>query len=232
MYRRQLMITEKPKSSVAEAYRAFRTNLQYAKADGKLKSILFTSSSSGEGKSVTAANTAIALAQGGAKVTLLDCDLRRPVQHLIFGRVATGISNILTGQGTVADYVQDTDITNLRLLASGPIPSNPSELLSSKKMVAILAHLSNQADYLIIDTPPVLPVTDTCVLASKVDGIIMVIGAGVVRPKEAQRAREELGRVNGLVLGVMINRVKSDDEMLGDYFNYCSYYSEAKKTAN
>jgi len=231
MYRRQLIVNEKPRSAIAEAYRAFRTNLQYSKIDGQLKSILFTSSGPGEGKSVTAANTAIALAQGGAKVIIMDCDLRRPVQHLIFGRVATGITNVLTGEGTVADYVQDTDIPNLRILASGPIPPNPSELLNSNKMVAILSELGSQADYLIIDTPPVLPVTDTCVLAPKVDGIIMVIGAGVVRPAEAQRAREALGRVNGLILGIMVNRVKSD-AMLGDYSSYCDYYSEVNKTAN
>lgn len=231
MYRRQLIVDEKPRSSIAEAYRAFRTNLQYSKVDGQLKSILFTSSGPGEGKSITAANTAIALAQGGAKVIILDCDLRRPVQHLIFGRVATGISNILSGKGTVADYVQDTDIPNLRILASGPIPPNPSELLNSNKMSDLLSTLGIQADYLIIDTPPVLPVTDTCVLASKVDGIIMVIGAGVVRPAEAQRAREALGRVNGSVLGVMVNRVKSD-EIFGDYSSYCNYYGEVKKTAN
>lgn len=231
MYRRQLIVDEKPRSPIAEAYRAFRTNLQYSKVDGQLKSILFTSSGPGEGKSVSAANTAIALAQGGARVVIMDCDLRRPVQHLIFGRVATGITNILAGNGTVADYVQDTNIPNLRILASGPLPPNPSELLNSNKMVSILSTLSVQVDYLIIDTPPVLPVTDTCVLASKVDGIIMVIGAGAVRPAEAQRAREALRRVNGVVLGVMVNRVKRD-EMLGDYSSYCNYYGEVKKTVN
>lgn len=231
MYRRQLIIEEKPRSTIAEAYRAFRTNLQYSKVDGQLKSILFTSSGSGEGKSVTAANTAIALAQGGAQVVILDCDLRRPVQHLIFGRVGTGITNILAGNGTVADYIQDTKIANLKVLASGPIPPNPSELLNSNRMAAIIAALRNRADYVIIDTPPVLPVTDTCVLASKVDGIIMVIGAGVVHPTDAQRAREALVRVNGSILGVMVNRVKKD-EILGDYSSYCNYYDEVKTTAN
>jgi len=231
MYRRQLIIDEKPRSPIAEAYRAFRTNLQYSKVDGQLKSILFTSSGPGEGKSVTSANIAIALAQGGAKVIILDCDLRRPVQHLIFGRVATGLTNVLAGEGTVADYMQDTDIPNLRILASGPIPPNPSELLNSKKMADLLSTLGKQADYLIIDTPPVLPVTDTCVLASKVDGIIMVLGAGVVRPVEAQAARDALERVNGQVLGVIVNRVKRDD-MLGDYYSYGGYYGEVKKTAN
>ena len=231
MYRRQLIVDEKPKSLIAEAYRTFRTNLQYSKINGQLKSIMFTSSGTGEGKSVTAANTAIALAQGGAKVVILDCDLRRPVQHLIFGRIATGITNILTGKGTIADYLQDTNIPNLRFLASGPIPSNPSELLNSNEMTEMLTALGMKADYLIIDTPPVLAVTDTCVLASKVDGIIMVIGAGVVRPAEAQRAKDALMRVNGLILGVMVNRVKSD-EMLGYYPQYCTYQGEVKKSIN
>jgi capsular exopolysaccharide synthesis family protein len=231
VYRRQLIANEKFKSSIAEAYRAFRTNLQHAKTDGALKSILFTSSSSGEGKSITAANTAIALAQGGAKVIVLDCDLHSPVQHLIFGRIATGITNILMGQGTVVDYVQNTDISNLKILASGPIPPNPSELLNSNKLVAMLATLGKQADYLIIDTPPVLAVTDTCVLASKVDGIIIVIGAGVVRPAQAQEAREALARANGSILGIIVNRVKSDG-LLGDDVRYCDYRGRVKKTRN
>lgn len=231
MYRRQLIINDKPRSPIAEAYRAFRTNLQYSKVDGQLKSILFTSSGPSEGKSITAANTAIALSQGGAKVVIVDCDLRRPVQHLIFGRVATGVTNVLKGNGTVIDHLQDTDIRNLRILASGPIPPNPSELLNSNKMVDILSTLGTQADYIIIDTPPVLPVTDTCVLASKVDGIIMVIGAGVVRPAEAQRAKAALAQVNGLVLGVMVNRVKNH-EIVSDYSCYYDYYAEVNKTVN
>ncbi len=231
MYRRQLIVNEKPRSPMAEAYRAFRTNIQYAKVDGQLKSIIFTSSGPGEGKSITAANTAIALAQGGAKVIMLDCDLRRPVQHLIFGRVAMGITNILVGDGTIGDYVQDTDIRNLKVLPSGPIPPNPSELLNSSKMDAMLIDLGKRADYLIIDTSPVLPVTDTCVLASKVDGIIMVVGAGIVRPADAKRAKESLERVNGDILGVIVNRAKRD-EMLGDYSSYCNYYGEVKKTVN
>lgn len=231
MYRRQLIVNEKPRSPIAEAYRAFRTNLQYSKIDGELKSILFTSSGPGEGKSITAANTATALAQGGAKVIILDCDLRRPVQHLIFGRVATGITNILAGNGTIQDYLKDTDITNLKLLSSGPIPPNPAELLSSNRMKEMLIALRTQADYLIIDTPPVLPVTDTCVLASKVDGIVLVLGAGVVHPEAAQKTRIALEQVNGSILGVMVNRVKRD-EVLGDYSSYYGYYGEVNKTAN
>lgn len=231
MYRRQLIVDGKSKSPIAEAYRAFRTNIQHAKVSSGLKSILFTSSSAGEGKSVTAANTAITLAQGGAKVIMLDCDFHSPVQHLIFGRIATGITNILAEQGKVADYVQDTDITNLKFLASGPIPPNPPELLNSNQMMAMLSTLGKQADYLIIDTPPVLSVTDTCILAPKVDGIIMVIGAGAIRPAEAQRAREALVRVNGLILGVIVNRVKSD-EVLEDHVRHYNYCDGLKKTGN
>lgn len=231
MYRRQLIVRDNPKSSIAEAYRTFRTNIQHSKVDGPLKSIMFTSSAAGEGKSVVAANAAIAFAQGGAKVILLDCDLRRPVQHLIFGRVATGITNILVGDGTIADYLQETDTLNLKILTSGPIPPNPSELLNGKRMATLLSDLRKQADYLIIDTSPVLPVTDACVLASKVDGIVMVIGAGIARPEMAQRANEALKQVNGLVVGMMLNRVKTDD-VLKDYSSYYGYYDEAKKTAN
>lgn len=231
MYRQQLIVKEKPRSSIAEAYRVLRTNLQYSKVDGELKKIIFTSSGPGEGKSITAANMAVALAQGGAKVIIIDCDLRRPVQHLIFGRVADGITNILVGEGTTKDYLQETDIPNLKFMASGPIPPNPAELLSSNRMADILKTLGGQADYLIIDTPPVLPITDTSILASKVDGIILVLGAGIVRPEAAQRAKETLTRVNGVVLGVMINRSQSD-EALGEYSEYYNRYGEVTKTVN
>lgn len=234
MYRQQLIVREKPRSSIAEAYRALRTNLQYGKVDGELKKIIFTSSGPGEGKSVTAANVATALAQGGAKVIIVDCDLRRPVQHLIFGRVADGVTNILAGKGNVGDYLQDTDVSNLKIMASGPIPPNPAELLNSNRMMDMLKTLGGKADYLIIDTPPVLPVADTCILASKVDGIILVLGAGSVRPDAAQKAKESLEQVNGVLLGVTINRSRSD-EVLGGCYGYYGYYGrerEGKKTAN
>lgn len=232
MARRNLLIVnERPQSPIAEAYRVLRTNLQYSKVDVELKSILFTSSNSGEGKSVTAANTAISLAQAGEKVILIDCDLRKPVQHLNFGRIATGVTNVLAGKGAVLDYLQQTDIPNLRLLASGPVPPNPAELLGMKRMTEMLTTLRGQADYLIIDSSPVLPVTDARVLASRVDGIILVLGAGIVHPAEAQRAKEALERVNGFLLGIIINRI-AVNETIDGYYAYYRYCVDKKRVAN
>lgn len=223
-----LIENEQARSPFAEAYRTLRTNIQFSKTDGKLRSILFTSSISGEGKSVSVANTAIAMAKTGKKVLVLDCDFRKPSQHTIFGRTALGITNVLFGEYPKDKVIQKTDIENLSLLASGSIPPNPSELLGSEKMQELLKALSADFDYLLIDAPPVLPVTDACVIASKVDGVILVLGAGIVSPDSAKVARERLERVNACLLGVMINRVHSND----GYEYYKNYYRDSRTQGN
>lgn len=220
--KRHLVVQEQSHSSVAEAYRMFRTNILFSKIDGELKTILFTSSCPGEGKSVSAANTAIALAQSGKKVILLDCDLRKPVQHLMFGRVANGLTNVIFGELTVEHAIQETEQQNLFLVASGPLPPNPSDILGSSKMDMLLNNLKTKVDYLIIDSPPVLAVSDACILASKVDGIILVLGAGIVRAEMAQQTKESLERAKGRLLGVMINRIKLEQD------NFYGYYAMQK----
>ena len=225
MAERKLIVQEQPKSPVAEAYRTLRTNLQYAKVDGELKTIMFTSAGPGEGKSTTVANTAVALAQSGKKVILVDCDLRKPVQHKTFKLKNQGLTNVLVEHLQVADYIQDTSVENLRLVTSGPIPPNPSELLGSLKMAELLAALKDQADIVLIDVPPVVAVTDASVLASQVDGITLVLDSGTVRPEMAQRAKELLTNANGRILGVVLNRVEIDDEHA--YYYY--YYGNEKK---
>ena len=225
MAERKLIVYEQPKSPTAEAYRTLRTNLQFAKVDGELKTIMFTNAGPGEGKSTTIANTAVAIAQSGKKVILVDCDLRKPVQHKIFDRKNQGLANILVENLNVTDYIQDTSIENLRLVTSGPIPPNPSELLGSVKMTTLLAFLREQADLVLIDAPPVVAVTDASVLASQVDGITLVLDSGTVRPEMAQRAKELLTNANGKILGVILNRVEIDDEHA--YYYY--YYGNDKK---
>ena len=224
--KRRLIVQERPHSQIAEAYRMFRTNIQFSKLDGDLKTILFTSSCSGEGKSVSAANTAIALAQTGKKVILIGCDLRKPVQHLIFGRVANGLTNVVFGDLSVEHAIQETEQNNLFLIASGPLPPNPSEILGSNKMDMLLNNLKTTADYVIIDSPPVLAVSDACVLASKVDGIILVLGAGIVRAEMAQQTKESLERAKGRLLGVMINRIKMEPN---SYYGYYDIPKSSKK---
>ena len=219
---------EDPKSPIAEAYRTLRTNIQFSKTDGELKSIMFTSSGPGEGKSTTIANIAVALAQSGKNVILMDCDLRKPVIHKIFGKKNRGITNILVEEVPADNFLQDTEIENLRILTSGPIPPNPSELLGSRKMQELLDYLKTQADYLIIDAPPVIAVTDACVLASRVDGITLVINSGTIRPEMAQKAKDLLIKAKGHVLGVILNRVEIEEE---DSYYYYYYGSDNKKIA-
>jgi capsular exopolysaccharide synthesis family protein len=221
----QLIVHEQIKSPIAEAYRTLRTNIHFSKGDQEPKTIMFISAGPGEGKSTTAANTAVSLAQSGKQVIIVDCDFRKPVQHSIFGKKNKGLTNILVEDFSINSMIQETGIDNVNLLTSGPIPPNPSELLSSKKMQVILDTLRSQADYVIIDAPPVIAVTDACVLASKVDGIALVIGAGMVRPEIAQKARDLLQKARGHILGVILNRVAIDEEHA---FYYYYYGSETK----
>lgn len=219
-HKRKLIVHENAKSPVAEAFRTLRTNMQFAKGDRELKTIMFTSAGPGEGKSTIAANVAVALAQAGKKVIMLDCDLRKPVQHKNFGKQNKGITNILVEGLDAAELIQETHIENLYLLPSGPTPPNPSELLSTCKMVEIIEGLKNQADYVIVDAPPVIAVTDACVLASKVDGINLVVCAGLIRPEMAQKAKELLLKANGHLLGVTINRIDIEAEHMYYYYYY------------
>lgn len=225
--KRKLIVHEDAKSPVAEAYRTLRTNIQFAKVDGELRVIMFTSAGPGEGKSTTTANTAVAMAQSGKRVIIIDCDLRKPVQHKIFGKRNRGVTNILVEDRSVAELIQDTDIDNLQVLTSGPIPPNPSELLGSAKMREIISEAKRLADIVIIDAPPTVAVTDACVLAAKVDGIVLVLNSQAIRPEMAQKAKELLTKANGHILGVILNRVEIEEEHA--YYYY--YYGNEKKIA-
>lgn len=220
--KRKLIVHEQAKSPIAEAFRTLRTNIQFAKIDGEVKTLVFTSAGPGEGKSTVTANTAVALAQSGKKIILVDCDLRKPVQHKVFGKKNKGLTNALVDDVSPMEFVQDTEIDNLQVLTSGPIPPNPSELLGSGSMIAIIEELKQHADIVILDAPPVIAVTDACVLAAKVDGVIMVIGAGIVRPEMAKQAKDLLVRAKGNIIGVVLNRVEIEEEH--SYYYY--YYGE------
>ena len=222
---RRLIVHEQPKSPIAEAYRTLRTNIQYAKVDGELKVLLFTSAGPGEGKSTVAANSAVALAQAGQRVVLVDCDLRKPVQHHMFQLNKKGLTNCLVGESPVLDLLQETEAPNLRVLTSGPIPPNPSELLGSSRMDAVLATLKDAADYIVIDCPPVIAVTDACILARKADGVFLVLDADQVRPEMAQKAKELLTNAQGNVLGAILNKAEVESEH--SYYYY--YYGHGEK---
>jgi polysaccharide biosynthesis transport protein len=208
-------------SPVVEAYKALRTNLLFSSVDREVKTIVITSAVPNEGKSRTAANLAIVLAQAGHSTLLLDADFRRPSQHRIFGRVRNiGLSNLIV-QDTPesAVFVADEQVKNLVVMASGPTPPNPSELLGSAQMNALFARFRKGFDYVVIDTPPVNAVTDASVLAANADAAILVVDTNKATYPAVQHAKQALERVGAKVLGTVMNKMKAS----GGTYYYSNY---------
>ena len=206
--KRPLIVEVDPRSPRAEAFRSLRTNLQFIDAANHPRTLVVTSSLAGEGKSTMSANLALTMAQGGSRVCLVEADLRRPkVLDYLGLEGAVGLTDALIGRAEVFDVVQPYGGTNLWVLGAGPIPPNPSELLGSTAMRSTLNHLASRFDYVVIDSPPTLPVTDAVVLSSLVDGVIVVVGSGVVQRDQLAHALESLESVAGRVLGLVLNRV-------------------------
>jgi tyrosine-protein kinase Etk/Wzc len=217
-----------PKSPISEAYRTFRTNIQYTKLDHELKALLVTSPGPGEGKSTSVANLAITMAQMGSKVLLIDSDLRRPVLHSIFNidrRV--GLSNVLVGRATIEEAAQTTEIENLYVMPCGTLPPNPSELLGSSAMRTTLVELKQKFDIVLFDSPPIIAVTDAAVLSSQLDGVILVIKSGQTDREAAFRAYTLLKNVKTRILGALLNGVHIES-MYGSYYYYYHYYYYGK----
>ena len=213
-----------PKSPISEAYRTLRTNIQYAKADSPITSFLVTSSGPGEGKSTTVANLAITFAQMGTRTLLVDTDLRRPVLHGIFGQPRNdGLTNILVGRTTLQQAIKPTQVDDLFLVTSGTLPPNPSELLTSQMMEQFLREANDQFDIVLLDTPPVIAVTDAAVLSRKVDGIVLVMRSAHTERDIIMRSRGLLEKVNAKLLGVLVNGLQVNN-MYGSYYNYYEYY--------
>lgn len=219
------LIIANPSSGIAEAYRSIRTNIQFYNVGERMRRLMVTSSGPSEGKSTTSSNLAITFAQNGNKVILLDADLRRPFLHRVF-QVSNlvGLTNVMVGESTLESAIQPTEVPGLSVLTSGPIPPNPAEMLGSARMKEVLDQLSDLADVIIIDSPPIIAVTDASVLAPQVDGVILVAGAGLVNRDMAQRAKAQLEAVRARVLGVVLNGVEADGS---GYYNY--YYGEKKR---
>ena len=215
---RHLITNLNPKSPISEQYRTIRTNIQFSSVDEELRSILFTSSGPGEGKSMTTANIAVTYAQQGKSVLLVDADLRKPTVHYTF-RLDNlkGLSNVLVGDVLLEEAIHTTSIDHLDVISSGPIPPNPSELLGSRKMRAILERAKQQYDLVIFDTPPVLAVTDAQIMADFVDGAMLVVRSKVTELDAATRAVEALKPAKARLLGTVLN----DHEKKGsDYYYY------------
>ena len=211
-------------SPVVEAYKALRTNLLFSSVDKEVKTVVITSAVPDEGKSRTAANLAIVLAQAGHPTLLVDADFRRPSQHRMFGKVRNvGLSNLIVqDMPESALFVPDEQVKDLVVLASGPTPPNPSELLGSGQMKALLARFRTGFDYVVIDTPPVNAVTDASVLAAGVDAAILVIDTNKATYPAVHHAKQALERVGGNVLGSVMNKMKAAG---GNYYYYAYDYN-------
>ncbi len=208
------------KSPISEAYRTLRTNLEFMSPDEPLKTILFTSTGPGEGKSTTATNTAISMAQLGKKVLLIDCDLRKPVQHKMFNLSnMEGLTNALVDYSIDVDkFIQNTIVNNFDILTSGPIPPNPAELLGSQRMSKLLQSVLVKYDLIILDTPPIISVTDAAILTTITDGVILVVGAKIVDRDMLKKAKELLVKVKARILGVVLNRIEIEKNQ--EYYYY------------
>lgn len=201
-----LIMLTNPHAPAAEAYRTLRTNLMFYGVDRPARALVFTSPVPGQGASTALANLAVSLAQGGHNTIVIDSDLRRPIQHTLWGiDNARGLTTMLLDDAALANPpLQDVGVERLRVLTSGPLPPNPADLVGSKRMDEVIAALRQRADYVLFDAPPVLAVSDAAVLGHKLDGLILVLRAGTSRRDHAARAKEELERVNVPVLGVVL----------------------------
>ncbi|WP_145952932.1 polysaccharide biosynthesis tyrosine autokinase [Tessaracoccus aquimaris] len=225
-----LVLNSDPHGLRAEAYRSMRTNLQFLALDKGGRSIVVTSSVPGEGKTSTAINLAATLAAAGEKVLLIDADLRRPrVAAQLQLEGAVGLTTVLIGDARLGDVVQPYGRTPLDVLTAGRVPPNPAELLGHTRMRALLEDASKLYDTVIIDSPPLLPVTDAAVLAGETAGVLVVVGSGIVRRPELTASLEVLERVEARVLGLVFNRVKRSE---GEAYGYRhSYYSDHPRAA-
>jgi non-specific protein-tyrosine kinase len=197
-----------PTSPAAEAYRALRINLEFASVDEPLRTLLVTSSGPGEGKSTALANLAVAMADGDRAIILVDADLRRPSQHELFGLPnEQGLSDLFLGEDALEKPpLQTVANSTLKVLTSGPLPPIPSQLLAARKMDEVIARLSEVADVILFDSPPVVAVTDASLLASKVDGVLLVVKANNTRRDHVRAAKDRLEKVNANLVGaVLIN---------------------------
>lgn len=215
----ELITILEPRSPISEAYRTLRTNLDFASLDRALKTVVVTSAGVGEGKSTTLANLAVVSAQVGRKVILVGADLRRPRLHQIFGvDNEVGLTTMMMDDGALASPpLQDTAIEGLSLLPSGPLPPNPAELMGSRRMEEVIAALAEQGDQILFDTPPVVAVTDAAVLATKVDGVLLVVSAGKTRREFARTAVQRLEQINARLVGTVLTNVRMGAGLKGYY---------------
>ena len=230
----QLVTLKQPRSPISEAYRSLRTAVLFTNVDKQIRTMLVTSSGPAEGKSLTAANLGVVMAQAGHRVLIVDADLRRPMQHRIFEVArSNGMTNLLVDippkleQSKLMElFVQinksvvETAQPGLLILPSGPIPPNPAEVVGSGKMKMLLDLLATRFDYVIIDSPPVLAVTDAVIIGTRVDSVLLIASSGDTRGNQLKQAVQRLREVNANIAGVVLNRLTASS---GDYYYYYYY---------
>lgn len=230
--KKPLIVSDSPRSVRSEAFRQLRTNLQFVQVDGPLRSLVLTSSVPKEGKSTTACNLAIAMAQTGVRVCLVEGDLRRPrIADYLGVESAVGMTDVLIGRVPLEDALQSWGGGMLEVLPSGPLPPNPSELLSSRGMGELMKSLEHRFDLVLVDAPPLLPVTDGAILATLTDGAVLCVRARITRKDQLEQAVEALRAVDAKILGVVLTMVptKGPDAYQGYGHGYGSYKSDERK---
>lgn len=222
----ELIVHNRPKSPISESYRSLRTNIQFANLDNNMKTILVTSATPGEGKTLTLINLAVAMAQNGQKVLIVDCDMRKPRIHkaLEISNKA-GLAEYLMYGEDISRFINRIDTLNIDVLTSGKIPTNPSELLHSNVMKETVESLKGKYDYVFFDSPPVVPVTDAIVMASYIEGAVLVIASGKLEIDMAKKAKESLVASGIEILGVVLNKIPMNDSKA--YQSYYYYYEES-----
>lgn len=215
---RRMILNDDSPFALQEAYKTLRTNLLFALRGDGCKRFCITSSMPGEGKSITILNLAISIAQTGKKVLLIDADLRRPAQaRLLEENIAPGLSNVLAGQVRAEDAIKVETYPNLDVMFSGDVPPNPSELLSSEQMRQLIKEMSEQYDFILVDAPPVNLVSDSCIIASVLDGVVMLARQGSARKDGVKQAIYQLQLTETKILGYVFNGVIMDSK---SYYRY------------
>ena len=225
-FRRRLITYEDPKSPISESYRSLRTNIKYASADKKIKSLLISSPQPGEGKSTTTANLAIAFAQLRKRTLLIDADLRKPVQHNVFEQArGPGLAEYLVGEiDDFSTIIHKTKVEDLFIVTAGGLPPNPSELLGSSRMGDLVDKLEHEWDMVLFDSPPIVAVTDASMISGEIDAVVMVVKAGQTDRAAVDRALDTIKSVQAPLIGVILNGA-SPETLTGKYAYYYSYYN-------
>ena len=220
------IVDKLPKSITAESYRSLRTNIQYSSIDKQVKTLVVTSSNAGEGKSTVSGNLAYTFFQSGKRVLIIDCDLRKPSLHRKFNvSNEVGLTDVLVGTSELNKVMKKID-DNLYLLTTGTLPPNPAEIIGSNTMENFLDECKINFDYIILDTPPILPVTDSKLLAIKADATVLVVRSEISKSKHVSQAFKELEKVNANVIGTILNDVEMHSEKL--YYDYSAKNKKSK----